>query len=313
MALTPYKTFAPGEILTAADLNASFSHLTTNALQMISPLTGTLDADGQIIVLDSDADSKIQCAADDVLTLTLQNFGAFIWDGDVASPVNGITFTSSATGVAPSIIAHGETNVSLEIGPKGTGDLNLRAGGSETDLLVQASGSEANIDLRFQGKGTGKVKLGDADLEWPDADGSAGESLVTDGSGVLSFAPSFAAADRLIFQQTTPSGNWVKDTAITTNSALRLITGTVANDLTGSGFTTIFATGRTTSTESAGHTHAGTTGTSNTPTVLDVGGAGNAVTPDHTHNFTTGAVSANHTHSTDMKVDYYDAVIGEAA
>lgn len=152
MALSPYKVFIAGEILTAADLNASFSQITSNGLQLISPLTGTLDADGKTIILDADADSNLAAGTDDILTLTLQAFAAFIWDGDVASPVNGLTFRTSATGVAPAIAAHGETDVSIEIAPKGAGDINLRAGGTETDILVAASGSETNIALRLQGK-----------------------------------------------------------------------------------------------------------------------------------------------------------------
>lgn len=44
MSLSVYKTFSAGEVLTAADLNASFTNFTTNALSLISPLTGNLAA-----------------------------------------------------------------------------------------------------------------------------------------------------------------------------------------------------------------------------------------------------------------------------
>jgi len=321
MALSPYKTFVAGEILTASDLNASFAQITSNALQLISPLTGTLDADGKTIILDADADSNLAAGTDDVLTLTLQAFAAFIFDGDVASPVNGLTFATSATGVAPSIIAHGETNVSLELGAKGTGDINLRAGTGETDILVQASGSVADVALRLQGKGAGKVQLGDANLQWPDVDGAAGEGLVTNAAAVLSWGAGLASGDRLAFQQTTPGGSFAKDTGITSDSAVRLVTGAVSNDLTGSAFTTVFSAARASGNESAGHTHSlsvsGTTDTvASGPTAASGGAAFTVASNGHNHSVTSsgtsGGVSANHTHSTNLKVDYYDFTIGEA-
>lgn len=43
MALSVFKTFSSGEILTASDLNSSLTQFTDNALTLISPLTGVLD------------------------------------------------------------------------------------------------------------------------------------------------------------------------------------------------------------------------------------------------------------------------------
>jgi len=60
-----------------------------------------------------------------VVALELQGFDAFIFDGDVASPVNGFTFTSSAAGVAPQIIAQGATDVGINLVPKGTGTVQI--------------------------------------------------------------------------------------------------------------------------------------------------------------------------------------------
>jgi len=57
----------------------------------------------------------------------------------------------------------------------------------ESDALIAATGTNTALSLR--GKGTGKVSLGDANLLWPDADGSSsGDVLQTNASGVLSFA-----------------------------------------------------------------------------------------------------------------------------
>lgn len=142
-------------MLTASDLNASFAYITTNALSAISPLTGTLDADGQIIVLDADGDSSIQAATDDILTLKLQGASLFVWNGATATAVNGVTMTATATGNPPTIIS---------------------------------SGSDTNIDLVLRGKGTGQVAFGDASIKFPDTDGSIGQFLKTNGSGSASFA-----------------------------------------------------------------------------------------------------------------------------
>lgn len=330
MALTPYKTFAPGEILTATDLNASFSHLTTNALQMISPLTGTLDADGNIIVLDGDADSKIQCATDDVLTLTLQNFAAFIWDGDVASPVNGITFTSSATGVGPLISAHGETNVDLRLKGKGTGKISLLNEDSESldisknaadEVLLQAGGTDSNISLVLKGKGTGTIQLGDAELPFPDSDGTAGQSLVTNGAGALSWgygiAPGFIApyggtgtptgwllCDGSNVNRTTYAAlfaaigeTWGAGDGVTTFGLPDLRRRTLVGK-GGSGTGTLGnAVGNTGGAEtvtSSNHTHSAGTlaGSAGLSTVTCVAGGGNSVTPDHTTTITGSTGSA---------------------
>jgi hypothetical protein len=72
---------------------------------------------------------------------------------ETASAVNEITVTNSATGTAPEIAS---------------------------------SGDDTNIDLKLTPKGSGKLDLDG--IKFPNADGSAGQALVTDGSGVLSFA-----------------------------------------------------------------------------------------------------------------------------
>jgi hypothetical protein len=72
---------------------------------------------------------------------------------ETASAVNEITVTNSATGNAPEIASSGDdTNIDLKLTPKGTGKLNLDG------------------------------------IKFPNADGSAGQALTTNGSGVLSFS-----------------------------------------------------------------------------------------------------------------------------
>ena len=56
----------------------------------------------------------------------------------------------------------------------------------KADAITASSGTNTNIAIT--GKGTGKLKLGDGELLFPDSDGAAGTAIVTNGSGTLSFA-----------------------------------------------------------------------------------------------------------------------------
>lgn len=86
----------------------------------------------------------------------------FSYSTSGAAAVNYVTLTNSDTGNAPSITA---------------------------------SGTDVNIDLSIQGKGTGSVVL--ESLTWPLGDGTAGQSLVTNGAGQLSFATESGTGDVL--------------------------------------------------------------------------------------------------------------------
>ena len=60
--------------------------------------------------------------------------------------------------------------------------------------VIQAAGDDTNVDLRLKGQGTGTIKLGDGELQFPDADGSADQVIKTNGSGVLSFVTAAGGA-----------------------------------------------------------------------------------------------------------------------
>lgn len=139
-----------------------------------------------------------------------------------ASAVNELTIANAATGNAPSIATTGsDTNISLTIAPKGTGDVNIdadtvRIGDSNTDAVLTTNGTgdltlstnsgtnsgtikifdAANGNIEITPNGTGVVKLDG--LSYPTADGSANQALVTNGSGVLSFAAVGASAGQVI-------------------------------------------------------------------------------------------------------------------
>lgn len=49
MAISPFKTWSAGEVLTASDLNSSFTQITNNAADLVSPFTKNLAAGGFVI------------------------------------------------------------------------------------------------------------------------------------------------------------------------------------------------------------------------------------------------------------------------
>lgn len=71
MSITAYKTFLPGETLTAADLNASFDQILDNGIGVWSPAEGSVDFNGQVMILDADGDSSLTADTDDQLDLAL--------------------------------------------------------------------------------------------------------------------------------------------------------------------------------------------------------------------------------------------------
>jgi hypothetical protein len=65
----------------------------------------------------------------------------------------------------------------------------------KVDGIIASTGT--NTALTLQGKGSGKVAIGDGALLFPDADGSDGQFIKTDGSAALSFA---AAGGGIVLQ-----------------------------------------------------------------------------------------------------------------
>ena len=77
MAITVYKTFASGEILTAADLNSSFSQIVNNGADLVFPITEAADFDGFEVILDADQDTSITADTDDQIDFKLSGTDYF--------------------------------------------------------------------------------------------------------------------------------------------------------------------------------------------------------------------------------------------
>ena len=115
----------------------------------------SFDFNGLELILDADADSSITVDTDDVMHLRLQAFDAFIFDGDVVTPVNGLTFASSATGTPVSIASQGtDTNIDIDIIGKGAADLTINLGGFDA-LIVNGSTASLLNGLTITSTATG--------------------------------------------------------------------------------------------------------------------------------------------------------------
>ena len=120
-----------------------------------------------------------------------------------ASAVNELEVTNAATGNPPILGASGETNVDVHIKPKGSGETRIGTGAAAATLttdgahdLVLDTNSGTNSgtititdgagdNITITPNGSGNIVLDG--LTFPNADGSANQALITNGSGTLSF------------------------------------------------------------------------------------------------------------------------------
>ncbi len=134
MAITKFIEFLDDTVLPADDLNQSFDKIINNALQLVSPWTGNMAADGNALTLDSDGDTSISAITDDVIELVLGGATLIRFDGSTPSAVNGWRFRATATATAPSIEVTGNPNQNLDLVPSGTGVLQHKG----TDLTYDS-------------------------------------------------------------------------------------------------------------------------------------------------------------------------------
>ena len=121
-----------------------------------------------------------------------------------SSAVNQFDVTNAATGNAPSISAtRDDSNIDIALIPKGTGetkvgtgsaDATITSSGAHNLILDTNSGTNsgvitivdgANGNITITPNGSGNIVLDG--LTFPNADGSANQALITNGSGTLSF------------------------------------------------------------------------------------------------------------------------------
>lgn len=136
-----------------AKVGADGSAVTTSHDYKLSEVTSTDKAVGKIatqtLTNKTLVRPKITTSIDD------SNGNEVIKTPATASAVNEVTVTNSAAG---------------------------------NDVQLSASGDDTNISIKLTPKGTGSVKLGNANLKVPNVDGSNNQIIKTDGTGQLSFA-----------------------------------------------------------------------------------------------------------------------------
>lgn len=144
MAVEKYKTWVDNEVLTAADLNASFDQVFDNQASFGYPREASADFNGNELILDADADTSITADTDDLIDFKIQGQDLVKFDGTTATSVNGFTLLASATGSAPQLKAHGsDTNIGITLTPKGSGVVTM---GSALDMNGNAITLDADAD-----------------------------------------------------------------------------------------------------------------------------------------------------------------------
>lgn len=138
MAVSPYKTFISGEVLTAFDLNSSITQITDNGQDVSFPRTESADFDGQELILDSDADTSITADTDDRIDFRLRGTDLFRLDGATGgTTVNGLDFIASAAGSAVQIATVGsDAAIALNLVTKSTGELQWDGNKIATEAAI---------------------------------------------------------------------------------------------------------------------------------------------------------------------------------
>lgn len=180
MAVGQYKIYMAGEVLTAADFNASLANITDNGQDIPFPRTEAADFDGYELILDDDADSSITADTDDRIDFRLRGVDLFRMDGATGgATINGFDFIAGATGVAPRISAQGsDSNIGINLVPKGTGAIEINGASllGIRELPIPAASLSPTISAGCAP--LAQVTLGSVDVMSLDFDGATGESAI---------------------------------------------------------------------------------------------------------------------------------------
>jgi hypothetical protein len=167
-------------IPTANDEVASFDHAGLEEFQneSIKALKDKVGADGSAVTTSHDyklseitstdkavGETAVQIIENKTLTTPRIANGGFIADNN------------------------GNEQIEFETTTSAVNHIGVKNGATGSPAIINAKGSDTNISLRLNPKGTGSVELGTANLKFPNTDGANTNVLVTDGAGNLSFAP----------------------------------------------------------------------------------------------------------------------------
>jgi acyl-coenzyme A thioesterase PaaI-like protein len=98
MAISPFKTFIFGEVLTASDLNSSFTQITNNGEDVPFPSTKAVDFDGQRLILDQDGDTSITADTDDQIDIEIAGADDFNFTVNAFNVLSGSAISLNGVG-----------------------------------------------------------------------------------------------------------------------------------------------------------------------------------------------------------------------
>ena len=145
MALSRVTTWTAGQTLSASALNGEFNNILDNALSLISPLTGNLNANGfnvtnlgagtlgvPGVAFNNDSNSGVTSTAPDVLDFPTGGLRAFqIATALTGGAVNYMLATPAAAATWPTLAAAGsDPNLGMRLQVAGTGWVAARRGRS---------------------------------------------------------------------------------------------------------------------------------------------------------------------------------------
>jgi hypothetical protein len=183
----------------SADTNSidyKLSGITAGAVSVSTTGTQTLTNKSLVdastyFIDDLDNTKKMQfqvsgVTASTTRTLTVPDENTTIVGTDATQTLTNKTLTSPKVGTSIND-TNGNEIIKTPATASAVNEVTVTNAATANDPLISATGDDTDIGLKLQGKGTGKVKLGLADIAFPNADGSNGQIIQTDGAGNLSF------------------------------------------------------------------------------------------------------------------------------
>lgn len=146
MALSRIKTWI-AEVLTYSDLNAEFDNIINNgAGSLSSPRTASFDLNGLACIIDAAGGAYMQGGTTNIVDFYGNSTLLFRFDMSVSTPVNAVSFVASAAASPVQIVARGsDTNIGVLLQPKGSGKLTVDGGFN----YVEAAGTVDAITATY--------------------------------------------------------------------------------------------------------------------------------------------------------------------
>jgi hypothetical protein len=236
IALTRLTDWNNGDTLTEAALEAEFDNIYSNALSLISPLTGNLAAGGNLLTglglgtvsgpslsFTGDTNTGLYSSTADTVDVAAGGVRG-LRVNTATTGVNFIELTPAATGAGPIVKANGsDSNIDMKIQTLGTGSVLVQPG-TTTSLAVARVASAVNY-VEVSGAATGGNVLIDA----AGSDTDVGVIHDTKGAGVHIFKVGASEKTRITAYSKVSQYVFVtaNQTATQSNTTLQNITDLV--------------------------------------------------------------------------------------